>query len=83
MVCEVTGLKFDPTLGIYSDYCYDKKAKFEATAYSNYENIFLGDSILNRIKEVTVSEPEKVFLYIGTNDLARGKTVSYVAQSIE
>jgi len=38
--------------------------------------------ILNRLSEVTSSKPEKIFLLIGTNDLARGKTASYVVESI-
>tara|TARA_R110002012_G_scaffold318604_1_gene537338 strand:- start:31984 stop:32640 length:657 start_codon:yes stop_codon:yes gene_type:complete len=32
------------------------------------------DGILNRLSEVTSSQPKKIFLLIGTNDLARGKT---------
>lgn len=38
--------------------------------------------ILNRISEVTSSRPQKVFLLIGTNDLARGKTESYVVDNV-
>ncbi|WP_139827132.1 GDSL-type esterase/lipase family protein [Arenibacter troitsensis] len=34
--------------------------------------------ILNRLSEVTSSQPTKIFILIGTNDLARGKTKSYV-----
>ncbi|MET2986512.1 family 20 glycosylhydrolase [Aureibaculum conchae] len=40
------------------------------------------DGILNRIEAVTKLKPKKVFLLIGTNDLARGKTVNYVAEKI-
>ena len=37
------------------------------------------DGILNRLEEVTSSNPRKIFLMIGTNDLARGRSVSYVS----
>ncbi|WP_298288659.1 GDSL-type esterase/lipase family protein [uncultured Lutibacter sp.] len=36
------------------------------------------DGILNRLDEVLSSKPKKIFLLIGTNDLARGKSVDYV-----
>ena len=36
------------------------------------------DGILDRISEVTDSQPAKVFIMIGTNDLAYGKSVDYV-----
>lgn len=36
------------------------------------------DGILDRISEVTTSQPAKVFIMIGTNDLAYGKSVEYV-----
>ncbi|WP_242092233.1 family 20 glycosylhydrolase [Aestuariivivens sediminicola] len=36
------------------------------------------DGILNRIDEITSSRPSKVFLLIGTNDMARGKSVDDV-----
>ena len=39
------------------------------------------DGILARIEEVTASQPKKLFLLIGTNDLARGKSVDYVAKN--
>lgn len=41
------------------------------------------DGIIARIEEVTSSQPKKIFLLIGTNDLARGKTVNYVAEKIK
>lgn len=41
------------------------------------------DGILARLEEVTASQPKKVFLLIGTNDLARGKSVDQVAGNIE
>ena len=34
--------------------------------------------VLNRLDEVTSSKPAKIFLLIGTNDLARGKSVEHV-----
>jgi len=36
------------------------------------------DGILNRLDEVLSSKPKKIFLLIGTNDLAREKSVDYV-----
>ena len=36
------------------------------------------DGILDRLDEVVSSKPKKIFLLIGTNDLARGKNVDYV-----
>jgi len=36
------------------------------------------DGVLNRLDEVTSSQPEKVFIMIGTNDLAYGKSVDYI-----
>jgi len=39
------------------------------------------DGILFRLDEVTSSRPEKVFLMVGTNDLARGKSISYVTNN--
>jgi lysophospholipase L1-like esterase len=36
--------------------------------------------ILNRLDEVTSSKPAKIFLLIGTNDLARGKGVEHVVK---
>ncbi len=38
--------------------------------------------ILNRLSEVTSSQPKKIFLLIGTNDLARGKSKSYVVDHV-
>ena len=37
------------------------------------------DGIMNRLDEVTSSQPKKIFLMIGTNDLARGRSVQYVS----
>lgn len=36
------------------------------------------DGILNRLDEVLSSKPTKIFLLIGTNDLARGRSIDYV-----
>ncbi len=36
------------------------------------------DGILFRLDEITTSKPLKIFLLIGTNDMARGKSISYV-----
>jgi len=36
------------------------------------------DGILFRLNEVTTSKPAKIFLLIGTNDLAREKSIDYV-----
>ncbi|MBA6153242.1 SGNH/GDSL hydrolase family protein [Gelidibacter maritimus] len=41
------------------------------------------DGILFRLNEVTSSRPDKVFLLIGTNDLARGKSMEDVVNNIE
>jgi lysophospholipase L1-like esterase len=38
--------------------------------------------VLARLDEVTEGKPEKIFLMIGTNDLARGKTVTEVRDKI-
>ncbi|MBB4081090.1 lysophospholipase L1-like esterase [Lewinella aquimaris] len=38
--------------------------------------------VLDRLEEVTASAPAKVFLLIGTNDLARGSSVEEVIQNI-
>lgn len=39
------------------------------------------DGILNRLDEVISSQPQKIFLLIGTNDLARGKSVPFVTDN--
>ena len=39
------------------------------------------DGILNRLKEVTSSQPLKIFLLIGTNDLAREKSVLSITEN--
>jgi len=36
------------------------------------------DGILERLSEVTESHPAKIFIMIGTNDLAYGKSVDYI-----
>ena len=36
------------------------------------------DGVLERLDEVTSSRPEKIFIMIGTNDLAYGKTVDVI-----
>ncbi len=36
------------------------------------------DGILFRLDEITASKPLKIFLMIGTNDMARGKSIEYV-----
>ena len=41
------------------------------------------DGILFRLDEVTASKPSKVFLLIGTNDMARGKSIDYVLENTE
>jgi len=38
--------------------------------------------ILNRINEVTSSNPQKIFLMIGTNDIARGFSTGEIIQNI-
>ena len=37
--------------------------------------------VLERLKEVTESKPKKIFLMIGINDLARGKTTDHVIKN--
>mgnify|MGYP003633125690 CR=1 FL=1 len=39
------------------------------------------DGILFRLDEVTESKPKKIFLLIGTNDMARGKSIEYVLEN--
>ncbi len=39
------------------------------------------DGILERLSEVTNSKPSKIFIMIGTNDLAYGKTVDHVVSN--
>ncbi|TRX59596.1 glycoside hydrolase family 92 protein [Fulvivirga sp. M361] len=41
------------------------------------------DGVLERLKEVTASRPDKVFVMIGTNDLAYGKTVAHVVTNLK
>ncbi len=37
--------------------------------------------IINRLDEVVDSKPKKIFLLIGVNDLARGKTIAFIAEN--
>ncbi len=39
------------------------------------------DGVLARLSEVTESNPDKVFVMIGTNDLATGKSVDYISEN--
>lgn len=39
------------------------------------------DGILERLDEVTGSNPSKIFIMIGTNDLSNGKSVEYIADN--
>jgi len=39
------------------------------------------DGVLDRLDEVVESKPAKIFIMIGVNDLARGKTVAYVVDN--
>jgi lysophospholipase L1-like esterase len=41
------------------------------------------DGVLQRLEEVTDSKPAKIFIMIGTNDLAYGKSVDHVASNHE
>jgi len=43
----------------------------------------VSDGILHRLEEITSSNPKKIFLMIGTNDLARGRSVNYVLKNTE
>ena len=81
----------------YSEYYYKRKASFENEPNTKDQIIFLGnsiteggkrgisgdvtDGILFRLDEVTESNPKKIFLLIGTNDMARGKSIEYVLEN--
>jgi lysophospholipase L1-like esterase len=39
------------------------------------------DGVLERLREVTSSRPDKIFIMIGTNDLAYGKSVDHVSEN--
>ncbi|UCH65615.1 MAG: hypothetical protein JSW63_00335 [Ignavibacterium sp.] len=41
------------------------------------------DGILYRLKEVTESNPEKVFIMIGVNDLSKGKSQEYILKNYQ
>lgn len=67
---------------------YDQRATlFETLPTSKDDIIFLGNSITNgvldRLHVITAGKPSKVFLLIGTNDLAGGLTVDSIAKNIE
>jgi len=40
------------------------------------------DGVLERLDEVTSSQPSKIFILIGTNDLAAGKSAAHVLENI-
>jgi predicted alpha-1,2-mannosidase len=58
---------------------------FELFENPNIKNRGIGgddtDGVLERLQEVTESHPDKVFIMIGTNDLAYGKTVEYIKEN--
>lgn len=60
---------------------------FELFQNPNIKNRGIGgddtDGILERLSEVTASQPDKIFMMIGTNDLAYGKTVEYVTANYD
>jgi len=41
------------------------------------------DGVLNRLGEVIESKPAKIFLMIGINDLARGRSIDYILNNIK
>ena len=41
------------------------------------------DGILYRLKEVTESNPEKIFIMIGVNDLSKGKSKAYILSNYQ
>lgn len=41
------------------------------------------DGILFRLDEIASSQPDKIFLLIGTNDMAKGKSMDYVVDNTE
>lgn len=58
---------------------------YELFGNPNIKNRGIGgddtDGVLERLDEVTESKPAKIFIMIGTNDLAYGKTVEYVIEN--
>jgi predicted alpha-1,2-mannosidase len=58
---------------------------FELLRNPNVKNRGIGgddtDGVLERLKEVTSSQPKKVFIMIGTNDLAYGKSIDHIAEN--
>ncbi len=58
---------------------------FELFGNPNIKNRGIGgddtDGVLERLSEVTSSQPAKVFIMIGTNDLAYGKSVEYITEN--
>lgn len=43
----------------------------------------VSEGVLNRLDTVTSTNPEKVFVMIGTNDIARGHDVKFIAGNVE
>jgi len=41
------------------------------------------DGVLDRLNEVTESKPSAIFIMIGVNDLARGRSVDYIVSNYE
>ena len=41
------------------------------------------DGVLNRVNDITNARPDKVFIMIGINDLAKGKSVSYILNNYQ
>jgi predicted alpha-1,2-mannosidase len=60
----------------------DNAEWFELFENPNVKNRGIGgddtDGVLGRLDEVVRSRPDKIFLMIGTNDLAAGKSVEYI-----
>jgi len=58
---------------------------FELFGNPNIKNRGIGgddtDGVLERLSEVTSSKPDKVFIMIGTNDLAYGKSVDHIVEN--
>ncbi len=58
---------------------------FELFENPNIKNRGIGgddtDGVIERLTEVTESHPEKIFIMIGTNDLAYGKSVEHVNEN--
>lgn len=54
---------------------------------SNIKNRGIGgddtEGVLERLSEVTSSQPKKIFIMIGTNDLAYGKSIEYIKSNYD